>query len=82
LTENLLGLSGIIILGILAQWLAWRLKFPSILLLLIIGFIAGPITGFIDPDALFGESLFPIVSLSVALILFEGGVKPPGLRTQ
>jgi len=74
LTENLLGLSGIIILGIMAQWIAWRLKLPSILLLLVIGFIAGPITGFLHPDALFGESLFPIVSLSVALILFEGGL--------
>ena len=74
MTENLLGLSGIIILGIMAQWIAWRLKLPSILLLLVIGFIAGPITGFLHPDALFGESLFPIVSLSVALILFEGGL--------
>lgn len=74
MTENLLGLSGIIILGIMAQWIAWRLKLPSILLLLVIGFIAGPITGFLRPDALFGESLFPIVSLSVALILFEGGL--------
>jgi len=70
----LIALSGIIVLGIFAQWLAWRLKMPSILLLLLFGFIAGPITGFIDPDRIFGESFFPFVSLSVAIILFEGGL--------
>lgn len=74
LSNYLLGLSGIIVLGIFAQWLAWRLKLPSILLLLIFGFAAGPLTGFIKPDLLFGESLFPLVSIFVALILFEGGL--------
>jgi len=73
--ENvLLGLACIIVLGIAASWLAWRLKLPSILLLLIFGFIAGPATGFLDPDGLFGDLLLPIVSLSVAVILFEGGL--------
>lgn len=72
--NNLAGISGIIILGVLAQWIAWRLKLPSILLLLMFGFAAGPATGFIKPDLLFGESLFPLVSLFVALILFEGGL--------
>lgn len=70
----LIALSGIIVLGIFAQWLAWRLKMPSILLLLLFGFIAGPITGFISPDEIFGKSFFPFVSLSVAIILFEGGL--------
>ncbi|MDP2690530.1 MAG: sodium:proton antiporter [Deltaproteobacteria bacterium] len=75
MTEHLLlGLSGIIVLGIFAQWLAWRLKIPSILLLLFFGFMAGPITGFISPDEIFGEGLFPFISLSVAVILFEGGL--------
>lgn len=72
--ELLIGLSSILVLGIAAQWLAWRLRLPSILLLLIFGFIAGPVTGFLDPDHLFGDLLFPIVSLSVAIILFEGGL--------
>jgi NhaP-type Na+/H+ or K+/H+ antiporter len=61
-------------LGIAAQWLAWRLKFPSILFLLIFGFLIGPVTGFLHPDKLMGELLFPVVSISVALILFEGGL--------
>lgn len=74
MTDNLAGISGIIILGVVAQWMAWRLKLPSILLLLVFGFMAGPVTGFIEPDFLFGESLFPLVSIFVALILFEGGL--------
>ncbi len=68
------GLAIIVILGISAQWLAWRFKIPAILLLLIFGFIAGPVTGLIHPDELFGELLFPFVSVSVAIILFEGGL--------
>ncbi|MDZ5699571.1 cation:proton antiporter [Chelativorans sp. M5D2P16] len=47
--------------GMAAQWLAWRLRLPGIVLLLAAGFIAGPATGF-------------IVSLAVAVILFEGGL--------
>lgn len=70
----LLQLAGVLVLGIGAQWLAWRLQLPSILLLLALGFLAGPATGLIAPDALFGELLFPVVSISVGLILFEGGL--------
>ena len=70
----LIQLASIITLGILAQWLAWRFHLPSILLLLLFGFFAGPITHLIDPDTLFGDLLFPLVSISVAIILFEGGM--------
>ena len=72
--ELLLGLTGILVLGILAQWLAWRFVLPSILVLLIFGFLAGPVLGIIEPDAILGDILFPIVSVSVAIILFEGGL--------
>ncbi|MFQ5656640.1 MAG: cation:proton antiporter [Candidatus Methylomirabilales bacterium] len=70
----LIGLASIVVLGIGAQWLAWRLRLPSILLLLIFGFVAGPGVGLIDPDRLFGDLLLPLVSLSAAVILFEGGL--------
>jgi NhaP-type Na+/H+ or K+/H+ antiporter len=70
----ILGLAIIVILGIAAQWLSWRFNIPAILLLLIFGFVAGPVTGLIHPDELFGELLFPFVSVSVAIILFEGGL--------
>ena len=62
-------------MGLGAQWIAWRLKLPSILFLLAAGFAAGQAgLGFINPEELFGNVLFPIVSLSVAVILFEGGL--------
>ncbi len=70
----LVGLSSIVILGISAQWLAWKLRFPSILFLLVFGFVAGPVTGFLHPDELMGDLLLPFVSLCVAVILFEGGL--------
>ena len=74
-TENLLlGLAAIVICGIGAYWIAWRLHLPSILLLLIVGFIVGPVTNFLDPDLIFNHLLFPIISFSVAVILFEGGL--------
>ena len=71
----LLGLAAIIVLGILAQWISWRFKIPSILLLLIFGFLAGPVTNLLDPDQLLGDQLYPILSLAVGLILFESGLR-------
>lgn len=69
-----LTLAAILLAGIGAQWLAWWLRLPAILPLLAIGLIAGPVTGWLDPDALFGHLLFPMVSLGVAIILFEGAL--------
>ncbi len=75
MSEHLLvGLAAIIVLGIGAQWLAWRISLPAILLLLVFGFIAGPVTGLINPNELFGNLLLPLVSVTVAIILFEGGL--------
>lgn len=73
-THVLLGLASILVLGVSAQWLATRLKLPSILLLLLAGFVAGPVTGFLRPGELFGQSLPGLVSLAVAVILFDGGL--------
>ena len=70
----LVGLTAVIVLGISAQWLAWKSKLPAILLLLGLGIIAGPLTGLLDPDELMGDLLSPFVSISVAIILFEGGL--------
>lgn len=81
-------LAGIIILGILAQWFAWRLKIPAILPLILIGLLVGPVATLFTPDntkliepiwngesGLFpGESLYYFVSLAIAIILFEGGL--------
>jgi NhaP-type Na+/H+ or K+/H+ antiporter len=76
----LLALASVIVLGIGAQWLAWRLGVASILLLLVAGFLAGPVSGLVfgrplvDPDELLGDLLAPFVSIAVALILYEGGL--------
>ncbi len=67
-------LASIVVVGVVAQWVAWRVKLPSILLLLICGLAVGPLLGWLKPDLLFGDLLQPIVSLSVAIILYEGGL--------
>ena len=82
-------IGSIVILGILAQWVAWRLKVPAILPLIITGLIVGPLstlwTGgqkLIEPiwnassnTGLFpGETLFHFVELGIGIILFEGGM--------
>lgn len=70
----LIEFASIVVLGITAQWLAWRFRLPSILFFLVFGFIVGPVANFLHPDALMGDLLLPVVSISVALILFEGGL--------
>jgi len=60
--------------SIACQFFAFKIKIPAILPLLIVGIIVGPVTGFINADDVFGDLLFPIVSLSVAIILFEGAL--------
>jgi NhaP-type Na+/H+ or K+/H+ antiporter len=84
----MLELAGIIILGIVAQWFAWKFKIPAILPLILIGLFVGPISTLITEDGtkwlepvwngsegLFpGERLFNFVSLAISIILFEGGL--------
>ena len=84
----MIELAGIIILGILAQWFAWRLKIPAILPLILIGLFVGPFSTLLTEDGskwiepvwngqtgLFPrERLFNFVSLAISLILFEGGM--------
>ncbi|MCP1469997.1 NhaP-type Na+/H+ or K+/H+ antiporter [Sphingobium sp. OAS761] len=72
--EQALVIALIGLLGIGAQWIAWRTGWPAIALMLGAGVIAGPVLGLIDPEHVFGELLEPMVSIAVALILFEGGL--------
>lgn len=70
-----LAIAMVIAFGAAAQWLAWRVRVPAILPLLIIGFLVGPVFGLINPSASPGtDLLFPAVGLAVGLILFEGGL--------
>ncbi len=72
--QILLSVASIGVLGIVCQWFAWWVRIPSILFLLTVGIIAGPGLNLLDPDALLGNLLFPFISLSVAVILFEGSL--------
>ncbi len=67
-------MSAIVVLAVLASWLAARLHIPSIVVLLASGVVVGPGLQLIDPDALAGDLLLPFVSIAVGLILFEGGL--------
>ncbi len=68
------------VLGIGAQWIAWRTGWPAIVLMLAAGFLAGPVLGTfapeyaLDPEGAFGDLLEPMIGIGVALILFEGGL--------
>ena len=70
----LLSIASIGVLGIACQWFAWWVRIPSILFLLTAGILAGPVLNLLNPDVLFGNLLFPFISLSVAVILFEGSL--------
>ena len=84
----MIELAGIVILGIIAQWVAWRLKLPAILPLILIGLLVGPVSTLFTLDGskliepiwngkkgLFpGEGLYYFVSLAISIILFEGGL--------
>ncbi|CAH1000578.1 K(+)/H(+) antiporter NhaP2 [Neolewinella maritima] len=81
-------IGGLIIIGVVAQWIAWRLRVPAILPLILAGILIGPgwewysghrlVSPRFDSEA--GTGLFPgnllysFVSLSIGLILFEGGL--------
>ena len=72
--EVVLMVAGVLVGGVLAQWLGWRLRIPAIVFLLVGGLLAGPIFGILDPDRAFEDLLFPSVSMAVAVILFEGAM--------
>lgn len=69
----LIGLGLIISLGILLQWIAKIIKIPGIILLLPAGIIVGPVLGLVNPNEIFGNLLFPLVTIGVGLLLLKGG---------
>lgn len=86
----MLELASIIILGIFAQWISWKMKLPAILPLILIGLFFGPVSSLLTADGhkwinpiynisnetgMFPENtFFFFVSLAIGLILFEGGL--------
>lgn len=61
-------------LGIGAQWIAWRFNLPAIVLMLAAGLIVGPGLGLFIPERDIGPLVGPMISVAVAVILFEGGL--------
>jgi CPA1 family monovalent cation:H+ antiporter len=57
--DAILAIAAVVVLGSACQWLAWRLRLPAILFLLLTGILIGPTTGWLDPDRLLGPLLFP-----------------------
>ena len=78
-----LVIAGVLAAGLVAQILGWRLRVPAIVFLLAFGLLAGPVTDLVHPDDVFGDALFPTVSIAVAIILFEGSLAMgvAGIRT-
>lgn len=73
--EIIIGLATIVVLGIGAQWLGRRVGIPSVLLLLPAGLLAGDVFELVEPDELFGDLLFPVVTLLVSVLLFQSGLQ-------
>lgn len=70
-----LAVSLIIFLGVFSQWLAWKISKPAIVIMSLAGLIVGPFLNIIVPSQVLGDSIYKsIISISVALILFEGSL--------
>ncbi|WP_405705134.1 cation:proton antiporter [Streptomyces xanthophaeus] len=72
--DILLGIALIVALATICQILAGKLRVPALILLLPVGFAAGALTDIIHPDQLIGEEFSALVSLSVAVILYDAGL--------
>lgn len=61
-------------LGVGSQWFSWRFRLPAIVVMSIAGLMVGPVFGWINPNEDFGDLYRPIISVAVAIILFEGSL--------
>jgi NhaP-type Na+/H+ or K+/H+ antiporter len=72
--QVLLGVGLILVLAVGSQVLASRLRIPALIILLPVGFTAGAITTDVNPQDLLGAAFQPLVSLAVAVILYDSGM--------
>lgn len=70
----LFGISATFGAGMLAQWISWRFKLPAIVLLFALGLFFGPGLGWLHPSETLNWAFQPLVSMLVALVVFEGGM--------
>jgi NhaP-type Na+/H+ or K+/H+ antiporter len=72
--QLLIGLGLTVVLAVGSQVLASRLRIPALIVLLPVGFAAGALTSDVDPGKLLGPAFEPMVSLAVAVILYDAGL--------
>jgi NhaP-type Na+/H+ or K+/H+ antiporter len=72
--QVLAGIGLILVLAVGSQVLASRLRIPALIILLPAGFIAGALTTDVNPQRLLGPAFQPLVSLAVAVILYDSGL--------
>ncbi|MFJ1702575.1 cation:proton antiporter [Kitasatospora sp. NPDC088346] len=73
-SEITVGLGLIMVLAVGSQLLASQLRIPALLVLLPVGFTAGALTDVVNPERLLGDAFSPLVSLAVAVILYDSGL--------
>ncbi|MGO9780645.1 MAG: cation:proton antiporter [Streptosporangiaceae bacterium] len=72
--QILIGFGLIMLLAAGSQVVASRLRIPALIVLLPAGFTAGALTSDVNPQHLLGASFQPLVSLAVAVILYDAGL--------
>ncbi|MFJ9079580.1 cation:proton antiporter [Streptomyces sp. NPDC102278] len=72
--QILLGLTLTVLLAVGSRILASRLRVPALIVLLPVGFAAGALTDVIHPERLMGANFSALVSLAVAVILYDAGL--------
>ncbi|MFE6753925.1 hypothetical protein ACFVDQ_10025 [Streptomyces sp. NPDC057684] len=72
--QVLIGVGSILVLAVGSQILAGRLRIPALIVLLPVGFAAGVLIDDVDPEQLLGAAFSPLVSLAVAVILYDAGL--------
>jgi NhaP-type Na+/H+ or K+/H+ antiporter len=74
ISDPVSALAFVLAVGVGGQWIAARLGFPAIVVMLGSGLLVGPAFGLLDPDEAFGPILDPMIGLGVGVLLFEGGL--------
>src|SRR5215813_11900448 len=72
--QILFGVGLLLVLAVGSQVLASRLRIPALIILLPAGFTAGALTTDVNPERLLGAAFQPLVSLAVAVILYDSGL--------
>ncbi|WP_097073688.1 cation:proton antiporter [Ureibacillus xyleni] len=72
--STLIQITAVAALGILSQWIAWRFRLPAIVIMSLVGLLVGPFFNILHPQESFGDVFHPLISLAVAIVLFEGSL--------